>query len=62
VLGHPANGVAWLANKLAPHDESLLAGQVILAGSFTRPVFAGEGDVIHADFGDLGSVTCRFRS
>jgi 2-oxo-hept-3-ene-1,7-dioate hydratase len=53
--------VAWLANKLAPHDESLPAGQVILAGSFTRPVFVGEGEVIHADFGDLGAVTCRFR-
>jgi 2-oxo-hept-3-ene-1,7-dioate hydratase len=61
VLGHPANGVAWLADKLAAHDESLPAGQVILSGSFTRPVFVGDGDVIHADFADLGSVTCRFR-
>jgi 2-oxo-hept-3-ene-1,7-dioate hydratase len=61
VLGHPANGVAWLANRLAPHDEHLPAGQVILAGSFTRPVFVQTGDVIHADFGDLGAVTCRFR-
>ena len=61
VLGHPANGVAWLANKLSSHDEFLPAGQVILAGSFTRPVFVAEGDVIHADFGELGAVTCRFR-
>ncbi len=61
VLGHPANGVAWLANKLAAHDEFLPAGQVILSGSFTRPVFVNQGDVIHADFGDLGAVTCRFR-
>ena len=61
VLNHPANGVAWLANKLAPYDESLPAGQVILAGSFTRPVFALAGDVFHADFGELGAVTCRFR-
>jgi len=61
VLGHPANGVAWLANKLSSHGEFLPAGQVILAGSFTRPVFVGEGDVIHADFGELGAVTCRFR-
>jgi 2-oxo-hept-3-ene-1,7-dioate hydratase len=61
VLGHPANGVAWLANKLAPYDEYLPPGQVILAGSFTRPVFVGEGDTVHADFGDLGAVTCRFR-
>jgi 2-oxo-hept-3-ene-1,7-dioate hydratase len=60
VLGHPANGVAWLANRLAPYDEALPAGQVILSGSFTRPVFVRSGDVIHADFGDLGAVTCRF--
>jgi 2-oxo-hept-3-ene-1,7-dioate hydratase len=60
VLGHPANGVAWLANKLSSHDEFLPAGQVILAGSFTRPVFVAEGDVIHADFAELGAVTCRF--
>jgi len=53
--------VAWLANRLAPYDEDLPAGQVILAGSFTRPVFVQAGDVIHADFGDLGAVTCRFR-
>jgi 2-oxo-hept-3-ene-1,7-dioate hydratase len=61
VLGHPANGVAWLANRLAPYDEFLPTGQVILAGSFTRPVFVRAGDVIHADFGELGAVTCRFR-
>jgi 2-oxo-hept-3-ene-1,7-dioate hydratase len=61
VLGHPANGVAWLANRLAPYEECLPAGLVILAGSFTRPVFVQAGDVIHADFGELGAVTCRFR-
>jgi len=61
VLGHPANGVAWLANRLARHDEWLPPGQVILAGSFTRPVFVRAGDVVHADFGQLGAVTCRFR-
>jgi 2-oxo-hept-3-ene-1,7-dioate hydratase len=33
VLNHPANGVAWLVNKLAP-IVGLEAGQVILAGSF----------------------------
>ncbi len=31
VLNHPANGVAWLANKLAPYDVQLEAGQIILA-------------------------------
>ena len=61
VLGHPANGVAWLANRLAPYEEFLPAGLVILSGSFTRPVFVAAGDVVHADFGELGAVTCRFQ-
>jgi len=60
VLNHPANGIAWLANRLAPLGEQLLAGQVVLAGSFTRPVFAGRGDTFHADYGPLGSIGFRF--
>lgn len=60
VLGHPARGVAWLANKLAQHGERLEAGEIILAGSFTRPVWIERGDTVLADYGDLGSITCRF--
>lgn len=60
VLNHPAAGVAWLANKLAPWDEHLEAGEVVLAGSFTRPVAAVAGDTFHADYGPLGSIAFRF--
>lgn len=60
VLNHPANGIAWLANKIAPYGESLEPGQIVLAGSFTRPVFAARGDTLHADYGPLGSVAFRF--
>lgn len=60
VLGNPAMGVAWLANKLAQHGQSLAAGEIILAGSFTRPMWVEKGDTVHADYGQLGSVTCRF--
>jgi 2-oxo-hept-3-ene-1,7-dioate hydratase len=60
VLDHPAAGVHWLANKIAAHGEGLKAGDVILAGSFTRPMWVHEGDTVHADFGPLGAVTCRF--
>ncbi|EHR69640.1 2-oxo-hepta-3-ene-1,7-dioic acid hydratase [Burkholderiales bacterium JOSHI_001] len=59
VLGHPANGVAWLANKIAPHDEQLNAGDVVLAGSFTRPATAVAGDNFHVDYGPLGSISFR---
>ena len=60
VLNHPANGVAWLANKIAVYGEQLNAGDVVLAGSFTRPTGAQRGDNLHADYGPLGSVSFRF--
>ncbi|MND33175.1 2-hydroxyhexa-2,4-dienoate hydratase [compost metagenome] len=60
VLNHPAKGVAWLANKLAAYDVTLEAGQIILGGSFTRPVAATPGDTFHVDYDQLGSIACRF--
>lgn len=60
VLNHPATGVAWLADKIAPYDERLEAGDVVLAGSFTRPTTAVAGDTLHADYGPLGTVSFRF--
>ena len=60
VLNHPATGVAWLANKIAAHDEQLDAGNIVLAGSFTRPATAARGDCFHVDYGALGSIAFRF--
>jgi 2-oxo-hept-3-ene-1,7-dioate hydratase len=60
VLGHPALGVAWLANRLGRNGVTLEAGHLILAGSFTRVVFAQKGDTLHGDFGPLGSVSVQF--
>lgn len=60
VLGHPARAVAWLANKLSKYGTTLQAGEVILSGSFTRTVPVAKGDIIHADFGELGGVSVKF--
>jgi 2-oxo-hept-3-ene-1,7-dioate hydratase len=60
VLNHPANGVAWLANKLAPYGDTLKAGEVILGGSFTRPVYGRAGDTFHVDYGAYGSISWQF--
>jgi len=60
VQGHPAVGVAWLAMKLAPWGECLSAGEVVLAGSFTRPVAAKPGDRFDADYGRLGRFEFQF--
>ena len=60
VLNHPATGVAWLANKLHHHGDRLEAGEIILAGSFTRPVWISQGDSVLCDYGPLGTISCRF--
>jgi len=60
VLGHPALGVAWLANRLGKSGVTLETGHLILAGSFTRVVFAQKGDTLHGDFGPLGGIAVQF--
>ena len=60
VLNHPARGIAWLADRLAAYGSSIEAGQIVLAGSFIRPIEARGGDTIFADFGPHGSVSCHF--
>ena len=60
VLNHPATGVAWLANKFHQHGSRLETGEIILAGSFTRPLWVSRGDTVLCDYGRMGTVSCRF--
>ncbi|OJU70793.1 MAG: 2-oxo-hepta-3-ene-1,7-dioic acid hydratase [Rhizobiales bacterium 63-7] len=60
VLNHPARGIAWLANRLAQYGDGIEAGQIVLVGSFIRPVEARHGDTINADFGPYGTIACHF--
>jgi 2-oxo-hept-3-ene-1,7-dioate hydratase len=60
IMGHPAAGIAWLVNKLHAVGAKLKKGQIVLAGSFTRPVDIAAGDVVHADYGPLGALGVSF--
>ncbi len=60
VLGHPAAGIAWLAARMAENGEALRAGEIVLAGSFIRPIEVGRGDSIVADYGPHGEVSISF--
>ncbi len=55
VLDHPANGIVWLARRYTEQGMSLRAGDVILSGSFTRPMAVAPGDEFRFDFGPLGA-------
>jgi 2-keto-4-pentenoate hydratase len=61
VLGHPAQAVAWLANKLAAYGIMLHRGEVILSGALTAAAPVAAGDFFRADFGPLGDVKIKFR-
>lgn len=60
VLDHPALGIVWLAKRLRAYGMEIAAGDIVLSGSFVRPVEARNGDRIVADFGPYGSVGLRF--
>ena len=60
VLNQPALAVAWLANRLAQYGQRIEAGQIVLSGSFIRPIECRHGDTILADFGPMGTVGCYF--
>ncbi|NDW52969.1 2-oxo-hept-4-ene-1,7-dioate hydratase [Aliiroseovarius sp. PrR006] len=60
VLNDPVESVVWLARRMAQYGQSIEPGQIILSGSFIRPVECPSGTDIHADFGAFGSVDVRF--
>lgn len=60
VLNDPVQGIVWLARRMDQYGQRIEAGQVILSGSFIRPVEAPSGSLIEADFGPFGSVAVTF--
>lgn len=59
-LGHPAQAIAWLANKLHEFGIPLKAGELILPGALSAAISVTKGDRISAHFGRLGSVSVSF--
>ncbi len=60
VLDDPVVAVRWLAERLARLGIAVQAGDLLLSGSFVRPVEAAPGARIHADFGRFGTVSVGF--
>mgnify|MGYP001265776938 FL=1 len=60
VLNDPVKGIIWLLNRLSEFDQKISAGDIILSGSFIRPIEARKGDEFFADFGEFGTVECVF--
>ena len=60
VLDDPVMGIAWLSRRLSAYGQGLRAGEVVLSGSFTRPVESPPGSRFEADFGAFGTVRIAF--
>ena len=54
------SGFKWLVKRLSQYNQKINPGEIILSGSFIRPIEARKGDKFLADFGDFGMVDCRF--
>jgi 2-keto-4-pentenoate hydratase len=57
VLGDPRIALAWLANELSVHGETLKAGQVVTTGTCVKPVPIAQGECFDGDLGVLGKVS-----
>lgn len=60
ILGHPAEGIAWLANALGRHGVGLDAGQTLLPGTATRSHRIAGCKTARAEIEDLGIVILNF--
>lgn len=60
IMGHPAQGIRWVCKRFAAHGIGLEPGQIVLAGSFIRPVVVTPGDRIIADYGPHGKIEATF--
>lgn len=60
VLDNPVTGIVWLVHRLARYGTGIAAGDIVLSGSFIRPIEAPAGSRFQADFGAFGSVSLDF--
>lgn len=60
VLNDPVTSVLWLAQRMAQYGAQIEAGDIVLSGSFIRPVECPPSSDIKADFGPFGHVAISF--
>lgn len=60
VLNDPVESVVWLARRMAQYGQSIAPGQIVLSGSFIRPVECPSKTQITANFGAFGHVNISF--
>jgi len=58
-MGHPLEGLAWLANLLAGRGRVMRAGEIVITGSALKTRFPEPGDEVTYRIAALGETTVR---
>jgi 2-keto-4-pentenoate hydratase len=58
-MGHPFEGLAWLANLLASRGRGMKAGEIVITGSALRTRFPEAGDAVTYRIAGLGEATVQ---
>ena len=65
VMGHPAEPLAWLANKLPELNGlggRLQPGDIVITCAPVKSVAVQPGSTLHATFGPFGTIDIEFTS
>ena len=57
VLGDPRIALTWLVNELSQNNIVLEKDMIISTGTCSKPIPVEAGDVVTANFGELGEIS-----
>jgi 2-keto-4-pentenoate hydratase len=58
-MGHPFEGLAWLANLLASRGRGMKAGEIVITGSALKTRFPEAGDQVTYRIAGLGETSVQ---
>ena len=61
-MGHPLEGLAWIANHLAPLGRAMTAGEIVMTGSALKTRFPEPGDQVTYKIEGLGETRVRLEA
>lgn len=59
VLGGPFKALTWFVNEASAYCGGVKAGQFVTTGTCIIPFAIAPGDEVRADYGALGTISCR---
>jgi 2-keto-4-pentenoate hydratase len=59
-MGHPVTSLTWMVNWVRERGRDVKAGELVSTGTCTAHTFVQPGDLVSADFTDLGLVEAKF--